>query len=111
MTGAEHPRARLKIFLGYAPGVGKTFKMLELARELVLHEIDLVVGYVETHGRYEVASQVLGLEILARRSVTYRGMRLEELDLEAALARKSKVVVLDELAHANAPGGRHTKRW
>lgn len=111
VTDGGRARAKLKIFLGYAPGVGKTFKMLELARELVFQQNDLVLGYVETHGRYDVASEVLGLEILARRSVTYRGSRLEEFDLEAALARKPKVLVLDDLAHPNAPGGRHTKRW
>ena len=104
-------RAKLKVFLGYAPGVGKTYKMLEVARELSDQGADVVVGCVETHGRYDTASLLLGLEIVPRREVTYRGRQLEEFDLEAALARKPAVLLLDELAHTNAPGGRHNKRW
>ena len=104
-------RAKLKVFLGYAPGVGKTFKMLQLATELVLEKVDLVVGYVDTHGRYDTGALLLGLELLPRRQVSYRGKTLEEFDLERALARKPQVILVDELAHTNVPGLRHAKRW
>src|SRR5262245_66079233 len=92
-------RARLKIYLGFAPGVGKTYAMLERARELAAAGEDLVVGWVDTHGRYDTAALLLGLEILPRRRVSYRERELEEFDLDAALARKPGVLVLDELAH------------
>src|SRR5262245_61366242 len=110
---AEEKRAtrpRLKVWLGFAPGVGKTFAMLENAVELQEAGIDVAVGWVDTHGRYDTAALLLGLEILPRRSVTHRGVELEELDLDGALARKPAVLVVDELAHSNAPGGRHPKR-
>ena len=81
-------RARLKIYLGFAPGVGKTFAMLQNARELAAAGEDVVVGWVDTHGRYDTAALLLGLEILPRRHVGYRGAMLEEFDLDAALARK-----------------------
>ncbi len=102
-------RARLRIYLGYAPGVGKTFAMLAAAREF--RAGDVVVGVVETHGRYDTAAMVLGLEILPRRALEYRGRKLEEFDLDAALARKPKIILVDELAHTNAEGARHAKRW
>jgi len=104
-------RGRLKIWLGFAPGVGKTYAMLEDARELHSDGADVVVGWVDTHGRYDTAALLLGLEILPRRTVPYRGRNLEEFDLDAALARKPAVLLLDELAHTNAAGGRHPKRW
>ncbi len=104
-------RARLKIFFGFAPGVGKTYRMLQNARELVDQKVDVVVGAVETHGRYETAALVLGLDILPRRKLEYRGRELEEFDLDAALARKPEVLLLDELAHSNVEGSRHKKRW
>ncbi|MBK8173061.1 MAG: sensor histidine kinase KdpD [Sandaracinaceae bacterium] len=104
-------RARLKIFFGFAPGVGKTFAMLELAQRLHKDGVDVVVGVVETHGRADTAALMEGLEILKRRVVEYRGARLEEFDVDAAIARKPKVVLVDELAHTNAPHGRHAKRW
>ncbi|MEK7704335.1 MAG: sensor histidine kinase KdpD, partial [Myxococcota bacterium] len=104
-------RAVLKIFLGYAPGVGKTYTMLESARRLCAQGVDLVVGCVETHGRAETAALLNGLEVLPRREVAYRGTTLPELDLEGALARRPKVLLLDELAHTNAEGCRHKKRW
>ena len=85
--------------------------MLQDARELAAAGEDVVVGWVETHGRYETAALLLGLEILPRRRVDYRGGELEEFDLDAALARKPGILLLDELAHTNAPGGRHAKRW
>ncbi len=105
-------RGKLRVFFGFAPGVGKTFRMLQVARELVsTQRADVVVGVVETHKRYDTASLVLGLELLARRSIEHRGQRIEEFDLDAALARKPQVLLVDELAHSNAPGSRHPKRW
>src|SRR5262245_15199170 len=104
-------RARLKVYLGFAPGVGKTFAMLQNARELADAGDDVVVGWVDTHGRYDTAALLLGLEILPRRHVPYRERELQEFDLDAALARKPGILLLDELAHTNAPGGRHGKRW
>ena len=107
----KRARAKLKIYFGYAPGVGKTYKMLELARDLFVQDVDIVVGYVETHRRFETNALILGFDILPRRSVLYRGIRLQEFDLEAALERHPQIILLDELAHTNAPGGRHAKRW
>ncbi|MCU0662085.1 MAG: sensor histidine kinase KdpD [Myxococcota bacterium] len=104
-------RAALKIFFGYAPGVGKTFTMLESALRLKAQGVDVVAGCVETHGRPETAALVAGLEVLPRREVAYRGTALSEFDLDPALARKPRVLLLDELAHTNAPGSRHKKRW
>jgi len=106
-------RARLRIFFGFAPGVGKTYKMLEAARELQLKERQdgkLVVGCVETHGRYDTGALLLGLEVLPRRRLEYQGRTFEELDLDAVLAAKPAIVVIDELAHTNVPGSRHPKR-
>src|SRR5689334_11614898 len=100
-------RARLRIYLGYASGVGKTFAMLSFARTLSDARKDVVVGLVETHGRYDTAAMVLGLEMLPRHVVDYRGRKLEEFDFEATLARRPAVLLLDELAHTNAPGARH----
>lgn len=104
-------RARLKIFFGFAPGVGKTYRMLQAARDLAEQEVDVVIGVAETHGRYETASLLLGMNILPRRKIDHRGRIIEEFDLDAAIARKPKILLLDELAHSNAPGSRHTKRW
>jgi two-component system sensor histidine kinase KdpD len=104
-------RAKLRIFFGFAPGVGKTYRMLQVARDLVRQKVDVLVGAVETHGRYDTGGLLLGLEILPRRKIEYRSRMLEEFDLDAALARRPQVLILDELAHTNAPGVRHTKRW
>lgn len=104
-------RGRLKVFLGAAPGVGKTFAMLQNAHRLVGEGVDVVIGLVETHGRSETAALLEGLEVLPRRVVDHRGRRLEEFDLDAALARKPKLIVLDELAHSNAEPSHHPKRW
>jgi two-component system sensor histidine kinase KdpD len=104
-------RTRFKIFFGFAPGVGKTYRMLQVARDLVAEGVDVVVGAIETHGRYDTAGLMLGLEVLARRPLPYRGRVLEEFDLDAALARRPRILLLDELAHTNAPGSRHAKRW
>jgi two-component system sensor histidine kinase KdpD len=107
----EASRARLKVYLGYAPGVGKTFKMLAIARELVISGVQVLVGAVEDHGRADTAALALGLDILPPRESLYRGVALKEFDLDAALRRKPQVLLLDELAHTNAPGSRHTRRW
>lgn len=105
-------RGKLKIFFGFAPGVGKTYRMLQAARDLVTDQhLDVVVGLVEDHQRVETARLVVGLELLPRRKVRYRGHTLDELDLDAALARKPKLLLVDELAHTNAAGSRHPKRW
>jgi len=104
-------RARLKVFFGFAPGVGKTYKMLESAHQLRAEGMDVVVGTVDTHGRRETAALLEGLEVLPRRKVTYRGTELAELDLDLALSRRPQVLLVDELAHTNAPGLLHAKRW
>jgi two-component system sensor histidine kinase KdpD len=101
----------LKIFFGAAPGVGKTYAMLEAARQKRAEGVDIVVGLVETHGRKETEALLEGLEILPRLNVEYRGTLLKEFDLDAALSRKPSIIVVDELAHTNAPGSRHKKRW
>jgi two-component system, OmpR family, sensor histidine kinase KdpD len=102
---------RLKVFLGAAPGVGKTYAMLQNARRLKDEGVDVVVGLVETHSRAETSALVHGLEVLPRRTVEHRGRSIEEFDLDAALARKPKLIIVDELAHSNAPDSRHPKRW
>ncbi len=107
----EIKRGRLKIFLGYAPGVGKTYTMLNEARVLKKRGEDVVVGVVETHGRIETEELLKGLEVIPRRGTEYQGIILGELDLDAILSRRPKVVLVDELAHTNAPGSRHPKRY
>lgn len=104
-------RGRLKIFLGAAPGVGKTFAMLETAHERRREGADVVVGIVETHGRTETQALVDGLEVLPRKTLDYRGHTFHELDLDAVLDRRPAIVLVDELAHTNVPGSRHVKRW
>jgi two-component system sensor histidine kinase KdpD len=104
-------RARLKIFLGSCAGVGKTYAMLVEAHERRRAGTDVAIGVVETHGRSETSSLTEGLEALPLRTVEYRGAQVQEFDLDAALARKPGLLVLDELAHTNAPGSRHRKRW
>jgi two-component system sensor histidine kinase KdpD len=108
---ARERRGQLKVFLGASPGVGKTFTMLETARAKRADGLDVVVGVVETHGRAETERLAQGLDVLPRRIVEYRGVRLEEFDLDAALARHPALLLVDELAHTNAPGSRHAKRW
>ncbi len=107
----RHTKASLKIFFGYAPGVGKTYAMLASAAHLIAQGVDVAVGCVETHGRPETAALLDGMDILPRREWPYRGTILTEFDLDRALARKPKVLILDELAHTNAPGSRNKKRW
>jgi two-component system sensor histidine kinase KdpD len=104
-------RGRLKVFFGAAAGVGKTYAMLEAAREQRADGVDVVVGYVETHGRAETDALLAGLEVLPPRTVEYRGAMLREFDLDGALARRPGLILVDELAHTNAPGCRHAKRW
>ena len=104
-------RGRLKVFLGAAPGVGKTFAMLQNARRLKSEGVDVLIGLVETHGRKDTEALLDGLDVLPRRMVDYQGRALGEFDLDAALARKPKLIVVDELAHTNAPDCRHPKRW
>src|SRR5438128_1357573 len=99
---AREGRAQLKIFFGFAPGVGKTYTMLEAARRLQSQGVDVVVGSALTHGRKETEALLGGLEILRPRRIPYRGQTLEEFDLDVALARKPAVLLLDELAHTNA---------
>lgn len=110
LAGREH-RGRLTIFLGAAPGVGKTFAMLTRARRLLSEGVDIVIGLVETHGRAETADLLAGLPLLERRRIDYNGKTLEEFDLDAALNRKPAIIVVDELAHTNAPDSRHPKRY
>ena len=104
-------RGRFKIFFGFSPGVGKTFAMLEAARRLRASGADVVAGIVETHGRGETARLLDGIEVLPRLEVPYRGHVLREFDLDGAIARRPALLLVDELAHTNAPGVRHEKRW
>ena len=104
-------RGRLKIFLGAAPGVGKTYEMLLTAQARRREGVDVVAGVVETHGRPETGALLAGLEIVPRRRMDYRGVVLQEMDLDAVLARKPALVLVDELAHTNPPGWRHPKRY
>jgi len=108
---ARAQRGRLKIFLGASAGVGKTFTMLEAAQLKRREGVEVVIGVVETHGREETARLLLGLEVLPRHRLDYHGTTLEEFDLDAALARRPALLLVDELAHTNAPGSRHAKRW
>lgn len=109
---AERSReGQLKIFFGAAPGVGKTYAMLEAARLKKRDGVDIVVGLAETHGRRETEALLEGLEVLPRRDMEYRGRSLREFDLDSALRRKPAIILVDELAHTNAPGSRHKKRW
>jgi two-component system sensor histidine kinase KdpD len=110
-AAAREERSRLKVFVGAAPGVGKTYAMLEAARERQREGIDVVIGVVETHGRAETEALLEGLEVIPRRAVRYRDQTLHEMDLDAILAHGPQLAVVDELAHTNAPGGRHPKRY
>jgi two-component system, OmpR family, sensor histidine kinase KdpD len=107
----QKKRGKLKIFLGYAPGVGKTYEMLTAAHLRQKEGIRVTIGYVETHGRVETGELLKGLPIIQRKAVEYRGVRLEEMDLDAILSDHPSLVLVDELAHTNAPGSRHLKRY
>ncbi len=108
---ARQRRGALKVFFGAAAGVGKTYAMLQAARQQRAEGVDVVAGWVETHRRAETEALLEGLEILPPREVQYRGTTLKEFDLDAALARRPTLMLVDELAHTNAPGARHAKRW
>ncbi|MCJ8140361.1 sensor histidine kinase [Falsirhodobacter halotolerans] len=107
----QETRGRFKIFLGAAPGVGKTYEMLQSGRNRRREGVDVVVGVVETHGRADTAAMAHGFETVDRRIIDYRGQRLDEMDLDAILTRRPALVLVDELAHTNAPGSRHPKRY
>ncbi|MGV9211000.1 DUF4118 domain-containing protein [Micromonospora sp. RB23] len=105
------PRGELRIYLGAAPGVGKTYAMLEEAQRRAARGTDVVIGFVETHGRQHTAAMIGDLEQVPRRTMTYRGVEFTEMDVDAVLARRPQIAVVDELAHSNVPGSRHDKRW
>jgi two-component system sensor histidine kinase KdpD len=104
-------RGRLKLYIGFAAGVGKTYQMLEEAHALAKRGVDVVLGFIETHGRAETAALIDGLEVVPRRRIEYRGVVVEEMDVDAVLARRPAVAVVDEIAHTNAPGSRNRKRY
>jgi len=104
-------RGKLKIFMGYAAGVGKTYKMLEEAQERKASGVDVVIGYFEPHGRAETIARTEGLELIPRRKIDYRGTFFEEMDTDAILARRPQLCVVDEFPHTNVPGSHRTKRW
>jgi two-component system, OmpR family, sensor histidine kinase KdpD len=107
----DQQRGKLKIFMGYAAGVGKTFKMLEEAQELKASGVDVVIGYFEPHARQETIAKTAGLEIVPRQKIQYRDSLFEEMDTEAILARRPQMCVVDEFPHTNVPGSERSKRW
>src|ERR1700682_1013478 len=107
----EPPRGKLKIFMGYAAGVGKTYKMLEEAQSLKASGGDIVIGYFEPHGRKETIAKTEGLELIPRKRVDYRGSIFEEMDTDAILDRRPQVCLVDEFPHTNVPGSDRAKRW
>ena len=104
-------RGGLKLYIGFAAGVGKTYRMLEEARALGKRGVDVVLGFIETHGRAETEALVAGIELVPRRQVAYRGVTVEEMDLDAILARKPEICIVDEIPHTNAPGSKNKKRY
>ena len=104
-------RGRLRIYLGAAPGVGKTYAMLQEGRRRAKRGTDVVVGYVETYERPLTKEALEELEVMSRRRIEYHGVVLEEMDTDAVIARRPQVALVDELAHTNAPGSKHEKRW
>src|SRR6185312_2681205 len=107
----EPGRGKLKIFMGYAAGVGKTYKMLEEAQELKASGIDVVIGYFEPHGREETIAKTAGLEAIPRKKLVYRNSPFEEMDTQAMLARRPQVCLVDEFPHTTVPGSERAKRW
>jgi two-component system sensor histidine kinase KdpD len=107
----EQERARLRVYIGAAPGVGKTYEMLQEAHALKARGLDVVIGVVETYGRKDTEAQIKDLEVVPRRAIAYRGVTIDEMDVDGILRRRPEVCVVDELAHSNAPGSRHTKRY
>jgi two-component system sensor histidine kinase KdpD len=104
-------QGRLKLYIGFAAGVGKTYHMLEEAHALHKRGVDVVLGFVETHGRAETAALLEGLEQVPRRQIDYRGVTIEEMDTEAVIARKPEIAIVDEIAHTNVPGSRNRRRY
>ena len=104
-------KGRLRVYLGMAPGVGKTFAMLNEGRRRKVRGTDVVIGFVETYGRPLTAEAIGDLEVIPRKKIPYKGVTLEELDTEAVLRRNPDIALVDELAHTNAPGSQHEKRW
>jgi two-component system sensor histidine kinase KdpD len=107
----DQDRARLRIYIGAAPGVGKTYEMLQEAHALRARGLDVVIGIVETYGRSDTDAQIRDLEMVPRRAIEYRGVTMEEMDVEAIIRRRPQVAVVDELAHTNVPGSKHLKRY
>jgi two-component system, OmpR family, sensor histidine kinase KdpD len=107
----QRERGRLKVYIGSAAGTGKTYRMLQEAHDLRRRGVDIVVGFVEAHGRAETEAQVADLEVIPRTKIEYRGVTLEEMDVDAVIARHPQVAIVDELAHTNVPGVRNGKRW
>jgi two-component system sensor histidine kinase KdpD len=107
----DHRQGELRVLLGYAAGVGKTFRMMEEAQQLKRQGKDVVIGYFEPHGRKDTIAKTVGLELVPRKTITYRGVNLEELDTDAIIKRRPQMCVVDELAHTNVPGSERTKRW
>jgi two-component system sensor histidine kinase KdpD len=107
----EESRPRLRIYIGAAPGVGKTYTMLEEAHTLRRNDVDVVIGIIETYGRTDTEALLGDLEVVPRKRIPYKGVVLEEMDLDAIIARKPQICIVDELAHSNAPGSRHEKRY
>jgi two-component system sensor histidine kinase KdpD len=111
LASRDRARGKLKVYLGMAAGVGKTMRMLDDAHALRLQNIDVVLGYIEPHGRAETAARIGDLEVIPRKQIEYKGTRVEEMDLDACLARRPDVLVVDELPHTNAAGSKNEKRW
>ena len=107
----QRTRGRLKVYIGSAAGVGKTYRMLVEAHDLKRRGVDVVIGFVEAHGRADTEAQIRDIEVVPRRQISYRGATLEEMDVDAIIARHPEVVIVDELAHTTVPGSKHRKRW
>ena len=107
----QRERGKLKLYIGSAAGTGKTYRMLQEAHEMRRRGVDVVVGFVETHGRAETEEQIGDLEVMPRNKIAYRGVTLEEMDVDAVITRRPQVAIVDELAHTNVPGSRNEKRW
>jgi len=107
----QRERGKLKVYIGSAAGTGKTYRMLQEAQDLTRRGVDVVIGYVEAHKRAETEAQIRDLEVIPRRQIEYRGVTLEEMDVDAVVARRPQVAIVDELAHTNVPGARNGKRW
>ena len=107
----QRERGKLKVYIGSAAGTGKTYRMLTEAHDLRRRGIDVVIGFVETHSRAETAAQIGDLEIVPRKKIEYRGVTLEEMDVDAIVARRPQIALVDEFAHTNVPGAKHRKRW